>query len=175
MKHGDKFPSDWKESAPPPRSGLPWTSEERGHMCKMFMEGRNLRFMCEALQRPAAGTLAKLVSIGLLDVETDRSYRRTYTYRVVPGPTEQPNPQPPTEESEQPMSQKIIEVRTFILGADAQNMTDGQIIAQIEKLQASLTRLTSIKAKSVKIAKLRQDTQADIDALIAYLDSRDPV
>ena len=65
------------------RHGLPWLAAELSSLRELYQEGKSLQEMCEMLERPATGTLAKLVGVGCLTRETDtRSYRSIYYYRM---------------------------------------------------------------------------------------------
>lgn len=70
------------------------------------------------------------------------------------------------------MNTPNIETKTFISGTAASTMTDAQIFARIAKLEESIETLNKIKAKPKKLVALVNQTQADIDKLVEYVDSR---
>ena len=53
------------------RHGMPWLPTELLSLRELYQEGKSLQEMCEMLERPATGTLTKLVGVGCLTRETD--------------------------------------------------------------------------------------------------------
>ena len=111
------------------RHGLPWLTAELSSLRELYQEGKSLQEMCEMLERPATGTLTKLVGVGCLRRETDtRSYRSIYYYRMplvedTAAVNETIN-QTETIQKEPAMTAKLIENKVYINGTDATGLSD---------------------------------------------------
>ena len=157
------------------RHGLPWLTAELVRLRKLYQEGRSLQEMCEILERPATGTLTKLVGVGCLRRETDpRGYRSTYYYRMplaedIAAVNEAINQ---TTEKEPTMTAKLIENKVYINGTDATGLSDKEIFVLIAKTEAEIDKLKAIKTPSKKLAAAIDKLQEDVVKLATYVDER---
>ena len=157
------------------RHGLPWLATELSSLRELFQEGRSLQEMCEMLERPATGTLAKLVGVGCLTRETDtRSYRSIYYYRMplaedTAAVNETINQ---TTEKEPTMTAKLIENKVYINGTDATGLSDKEIFVLIAKTEVEIDKMKAIKTPSKKLAAAIDKLQEDVVKLATYVDER---
>ena len=159
------------------RHGLPWLAAELSSLRELFQEGRSLQEMCEMLERPATGTLTKLVGVGCLRRETDtRSYRSIYYYRMplaedTAAVNEAIN-QTETTEKEPTMTAKLIENKVYINGTDATGLSDKEIFVLIARTEAEIDKMKAIKTPSKKLAAAIDKLQKDVVKLAIYVDER---
>ena len=159
------------------RHGLPWLAAELSSLRELFQEGRSLQEMCEMLERPATGTLTKLVGVGCLRRETDtRSYRSIYYYRMplaedTAAVNETIN-QTETTQKESAMTAKLIENKVYINGTDATGLSDKEIFVLIAKTEAEIDKMKAIKTPSKKLAAAIDKLQEDVVKLATYVDER---
>ena len=157
------------------RHGLPWLTAELSSLRELFQEGKSLQEMCEILERPATGTLTKLVGVGCLRRETDaRSYRSTYYCRMplaedTAAVDEAINQ---TIQKEPAMTAKLIENKVYINGTDATGLSDKEIFVLIAKTEAEIDKMKAIKTPSKKLAAAIDKLQEDVVKLAAYVDER---
>ena len=71
------------------------------------------------------------------------------------------------------MTTKNIETKVLIAGIDAATMSDMDIFSKISKLEGEISKLTTIKAKSAKLAAAVSAIEDDVQKLVAYVDGRD--
>ena len=159
------------------RHGLPWLAAELSSLRELYQEGKSLQEMCEMLERPATGTLTKLVGVGCLTRETDsRSYRSTYYYRMplaedTAAVNEAIN-QTETTQKEPAMTAKLIENKVYINGTDATGLSDKEIFVLIAKTEAEIDKMKAIKTPSKKLAAAIDKLQEDVVKLATYVDER---
>ena len=159
------------------RHGLPWLAAELSRLRELYQEGRSLQEMCERLERPATGTLTKLVGVGCLRRETDtRSYRSIYYCRMplaedTAAVNETIN-QTETTQKEPAMTAKLIENKVYINGTDATGLSDKEIFVLIAKTEAEIDKLKAIKTPSKKLAAAIDKLQEDVVKLATYVDER---
>ena len=161
------------------RHGLPWLAAELSSLRELYQEGKSLQEMCEMLERPATGTLAKLVGVGCLTRETDtRNYRSTYYCRMplaedTAAVNEAIN-QTTTEtiQKEPAMTAKLIENKVYINGTDATGLSDKEIFVLIAKTEAEIDKMKAIKTPSKKLAAAIDKLQEDVVKLATYVDER---
>ena len=159
------------------RHGLPWLAAELSSLRELYQEGKSLQEMCEMLERPATGTLTKLVGVGCLRRETDtRSYRSIYYYRMplaedTAAVTEAIN-QTETTQKEPAMTAKLIENKVYINGTDATGLSDKGIFVLIAKTEAEIDKMKAIKTPSKKLAAAIDKLQEDVVKLATYVDER---
>ena len=159
------------------RHGLPWLAAELSSLRELYQEGRSLQEMCEMLERPATGTLAKLVGVGCLTRETDtRNYRSTYYCRMplaedTAAVNETIN-QTETPQKEPAMTAKLIENKVYINGTDATGLSDKEIFVLIAKTEAEIDKMKAIKTPSKKLAAAIDKLQEDVVKLATYVDER---
>ena len=159
------------------RHGLPWLAAELSSLRELFQEGKSLQEMCEMLERPATGTLVKLVGVGCLTRETDtRSYRSIYYYRMplaedTAAVNETIN-QTETIQKEPAMTAKLIENKVYINGTDATGLSDKEIFVLIAKTEVEIDRMKAIKTPSKKLAAAIDKLQEDVVKLATYVDER---
>ena len=157
------------------RHGLPWLAAELSSLRELYQEGKSLQEMCEMLERPATGTLVKLVGVGCLTRETDtRSYRSIYYYRMplaedTAAVNEAINQ---TTEKEPAMTAKLIENKVYINGTDATGLSDKEIFVLIAKTEVEIDKLKAIKTPSKKLAAAIDKLQEDVVNLATYVDER---
>ena len=157
------------------RHGLPWLAAELSSLRELYQEGKSLQEMCEMLERPATGTLTKLVGVGCLRRETDtRSYRSTYYCRMplaenTAAVNEAINQ---TIQKETIMTAKLIENKVYINGTDATGLSDKEIFVLIAKTEAEIDKMKAIKTPSKKLAAAIDKLQEDVVKLATYVDER---
>ena len=157
------------------RHGMPWLSTELLRLRELFQEGKSLQEMCEMLERPATGTLTKLVGVGCIRRETDtRSYRSIYYYRMplaedTAAVNEAINQ---TTEKEPAMTAKLIENKVYINGTDATGLSDKEIFVLIAKTEVEIDKMKAIKTSSKKLAAAIDKLQEDVVKLATYVDER---
>ena len=157
------------------RHGLPWLTVELSRLRELYQEGRSLQEMCEMLERPATGTLTKLVGVGCLRRETDtRSYQSTYYCRMplaedTAAVNEAINQ---TTQKEPAMTAKLIENKVYINGTDATGLSDKEIFVLIAKTEAEIDKMKAIKTPSKKLAAAIDKLQEDVVKLATYVDER---
>ena len=157
------------------RHGLPWLAAELSSLRELYQEGRSLQEMCEMLERPATGTLTKLVGVGCLRRETDtRSYRSIYYCRMplaedTAAVNEAINQ---TTKKEPAMTAKLIENKVYINGTDATGLSDKEIFVLIAKTEAEIDKMKAIKTPSKKLAAAIDKLQEDVVKLATYVDER---
>ena len=157
------------------RHGLPWLAAELSSLRELYQEGKSLQEMCEMLERPATGTLTKLVGVGCLRRETDtRSYRSIYYYRMplaedTAAVNETINQ---TTEKEPAMTAKLIENKVYINGTDATGLSDKEIFVLIARTEAEIDKMKAIKTPSKKLAAAIDKLQEDVVKLATYVDER---
>ena len=159
------------------RHGLPWLPIELSSLRELYQNGRSLQEMCERLERPATGTLTKLVGVGCLTRETDpRSYRSIYYCRMplaedTAAVNETIN-QTETIQKETTMTAKLIENKVYINGTDATGLSDKEIFVLIAKTEAEIDKMKAIKTPSKKLAAAIDKLQEDVVKLATYVDER---
>ena len=153
-RHRDKVKRD--------NHGKLWTVEERHKLKSLYDTDHTLQMMCEILQRPAEGILAKLSAMRLIryDQLMNTYYRAATPTEVKP------------EIKEEIMSTKTIENITFIKGNKAETLTDNEIFSEIAKLEAQKAALNYIENKPKKLEAAIVKLQDDIQALVDYVDGR---
>ena len=70
------------------------------------------------------------------------------------------------------MTHATIETKTFIEGIDAANLSDEQVFKKIASLESSIKAWGAIENKPQKLNALIEQTKADINALVSYVDGR---
>jgi len=159
------------------RHGLPWLPIELSSLRELYQKGRSLQEMCERLERPATGTLTKLVGVGCLRRETDtRSYRSIYYCRMplaedTAAVNETIN-QTETIQKEPAMTAKLIENKVYINGTDATGLSDKEIFVLIAKTEAEIDKMKAIKTPSKKLSAAIDKLQEDVVKLANYVDER---
>ena len=159
------------------RHGLPWLPIELSSLRELYQNGRSLQEMCERLERPATGTLTKLVGVGCLRRETDTiSYRSIYYCRMplaedTAAVNETIN-QTETIQKERTMTAKLIENKVYINGTDATGLSDKEIFVLIAKTEAEIDKMKAIKTPSKKLAAAIDKLQEDVVKLATYVDER---
>ena len=159
------------------RHGLPWLAAELSSLRELYQEGKSLQEMCEMLERPATGTLTKLVGVGCIRRETDtRSYRSIYYYRMplaedTAAVNEAIN-QTETIQKEPAMTAKLIENKVYINGTDATGLSDKEIFVLIAKTEVEIDKMKAIKTPSKKLAAAIDKLQKDVVKLAIYVDER---
>ena len=144
------------------RHGLPWTPDEHATLERLFVAGHDLKYISEALQRPAEGVISKL-------------QRGRYTwYDYTNGCYRVNNPtQPATIKKESTMSKQLIESKVFVNGIDATGMADAEIFRLIAKTEDEIAKLRAIKTASKKLSAAISKLEADATKLAEYVDSRE--
>lgn len=166
------------------RHGMPWMTDEYAVLKRLFFAGRSLRNLCETLQRPANGVIAKLKCRGYIVAESSHSSYAGVLYRVAK-PKESTMavglsstlidslssnyPQP----KEPPMNAAIpIETITYVYGQDVKGMTEAQLIAAIKQVEKEIGLLSDVKSKSKKIAAKIAEYEKTLADIVAVLDAK---
>ena len=144
------------------RHGLPWTLDEYTELAKLFVAGHDLKYISEALQRPAEGVISKLQHRGFI------RYNPANNRYHVTNPT-----QPATAKKEPTMSKQLIESKVFVNGIDATGMADAEIFRLIAKTEDEIAKLRAIKTASKKLSGAISKLEADVVKLADYVDSRE--
>lgn len=174
--------------------GRPWVTKDENTLFKLFWEGKDLRQMCEALERPPNGIVSRLVHIRCLRLDSNG-----YKYRVCKRPQDVPQPLPEVVALEREIDDHIaaaaehlsnvsnslkeiimsktteiikIETKTFVNGVDISTMEDSAIYQLIATQEAEIEKLDKIKNKPKKLKDEITKRQDGITALVAYLDSK---
>lgn len=158
------------------RHGKIWTPYEEDKLRELFRAGSNLVSMCAQMQRPAAGVLARLVKLKLLN----RGIVDPWKYYYVERPTVSPEhiihhacKSATPKETAMPAPTPVIETRTLIHGRDAANMTDTEIFGLIGELESKIKKLEGIEAKPKKLVAAIDALKVDIAKLVDYVDTRE--
>lgn len=146
------------------RHGEIWKTSERAALSELLSAGATLQDMCVQLKRPAAGVVSKLCGMSLLVYDSDTGLYFHNKANEVPF-----KPKPPTKEN---TMQANIEVKTFICGTDAKPMSDADIFAHIARIEREIKDLSAIQSRPKKLDAMVAAKQADIAALVAYVDGR---
>lgn len=162
------------------RHGKPWTPEDRANLERLFKQAVPLKDICEELQRPADGTMNKLVQWRMVIRDTVGVYQYTYfvsdqyfkAHQLLNPYYPKTQPQPETKEANM-SNAPVIENKTFIAGVDATTMSDEDIFKKIYELENAVSKWDAMKTKPEKLKKKIAATQDDIAKLAAYVDSRD--
>lgn len=148
------------------RAGHTWSEVETTLLCHEYMESVPLQNICLGHKRSKTAILAKMAKLKLIISNTDSNYQTTYVRRILPIQNHNP-----TEKTT--MTTKNIETKVLIAGIDAATMSDTDIFSKISKLEGEISKLTAIKAKSVKLAAAISAIEDDVQKLVAYVDGRD--
>lgn len=165
LQHFMLVPTDDMRVKNRARAGRSWTDEEKTTARRAALDGVPVNDCCEMLGRPFSSVAQYYQQAGILF--RDAHYR--FWMRV---PTKD-FPTPVASIGDTPM--KTIETKTFIAGQDASKMSDTQIFRQIASLEADIVKLEAIKAKPKKLLAVIDQANADIAALVKYVDERDTV
>ena len=190
------------------RFGRPWNSDEVAHLKGLFWSGRNLEYICRAMERPPNGVLNKLVELRFLHYNTTVAEytvtKKTPANSRIDKIEVEPDPDPvnrdaepttsPTESAEHTDSaishltavsnslKEIlmnkteiitIETKTLINGVDITTFKDSEIYSLIAAQEAEIETLDKIKTKPKKLVAEIEKRKAGIEALVAYLDSKE--
>ena len=149
------------------RHGLTWTPDEYITLARLFVAGHDLKYISEALQRPADGVISKLQRGRYICYDyTDGCYR-------VSNPTQPATTQPATTKKELTMPKPLIESKVFVNGIDATDMSDAEIFRLIAKTEDEIAKLRAIKTASKKLSSAISKLEADVTKLAEYADSRE--
>lgn len=154
-------------AGPFPNRGKPWSVEQSVRLKSAFSGENSMQDICTDFGRTPGAILSQAVLLRILEREPREgtSYIYRYFYREAKQPINQP-----TEEIT--MTTPNIEVKTFIAGADAAAMTDGQIFQKIAQLENEIAKLSAIKTKPKKLVSTIEKLQEDINLLVQYVDDR---
>lgn len=150
------------------RAGYAWTVSELITLEQLIKAGRyTIADVAAQLKRTSWAIICKATSKNILYMNTQNE---TYFFIVEDNEmTTGPNPaRVITDEVRTP----IIETRVFIKGKDASLFSDEAIFEVIADLEARIFRANNIGNKPKRLVDLIQKTQADIDALVQYVDNR---
>lgn len=154
------------------RHGLHWDQTDYAQLKILFQQGSDLKTMCEALQRPADGVIAKLVSRGYIVFD---AFDCCYYYYVSGGKavSDDYHESKFTPMKEPVMSKNLIESKVFVNGTDATNMSDAEIFRLIAKTEGEIAKLKDIKTPSTKLQAAIDAMEADVVKLAEYVDNRE--
>lgn len=147
------------------RHGLPWTPTEYAKLNELFERGESLYAVCELMQRPAAGVIAKLKGMNLIT----HNYATTgYDYSVL-APTIKPTTL--TQENDMTNKSAPLNTITYLFGNDIKACSEADLISAISKCQNEITSFNNIPRNNWT-AKRAVELNAAIDAAVAELDTR---
>lgn len=160
------------------RRGLTWSDVECKRLKYLLSSDVTLDNICNILERSRLSIMSKTQALGLLSLHTyiqgpDRYFHTVpneFLEKCPTGPY-QPITQP-TEEITMTTPTPVIEVKTFIAGTDAANMTDMQIFQRIAKMEDDAARLEEIRVKPKKLIAHICTMREDILKLAEYVDNR---
>lgn len=166
-----KFDASFKyedQYIPRRRHGKIWERSEVEELHKRFKNGESLKYMCEALARPAEGILIKLCAAGYLEKCGD------IYYVLKPDLDETPkgNSIMDKDIAIEMKEETIIEARVFIKGVDARQCSNEFIIKTIVETEAEIAKLAGIGTKSVFIEDKIKKLKGALSDLATYLDKR---
>jgi len=155
------------------RYGLTWHEPELELLRSLYNEGVSVLDICSKMERPAAGILSKLTTIGFVRHSADGNY-----YCVVD--SDQVSSSAPVQDDgnikqiqgEVEMANNI-ETVVMIRGVNAADKTDDEIFELIRMLESSTEGLERIVNKPNKLRTKIEQIKADIIALVSYVDSRE--
>jgi len=143
------------------RHGLPWSCDDYERLQLCVEDGLTLEGMCNYLQRPAAGVIAKMRDKYL-------TYCNGYYYWKNANQSETPT-QPETK-LENTMTQPL-QTLTLIFGNDIKKCSPEDLISVITKCQNELTSLTNIP-RNKWTEKRSDELRAAITAAVDELNTR---
>lgn len=177
------------QQGPRVRHGQRWTQSDLNTLAAFYKSGHPLEQLCNLLERPAAGILPKLVSLGMLEKIGDDYYvvitYETRSQKVFPKILFDDcfdsahsgfhflSDKPVQQENIMTQDIKNIETRTYIQGQDASKLTDAQLFDIIAKLEKDKRGLSLIENKSKKLQAAIDAIANDIAAINTYIDSRE--
>lgn len=158
------------ESDPAPTGrhnhGRVWTLSQREELRRLWHEGTPTKDICDGMGRSYRSIVLKLEYFKLVKFDPmTGSYHSVDEVQVEPSAVHQ--------QTKENIMAANIETKVFINGADASGLSDNQIFQHIAKLEMEMDKLIGIRAKSVKKDAAIAALQADIDALVAYVDARE--
>jgi hypothetical protein len=153
--------------------GQKWSEADLEKLLHWFDEGHCLQLLCYLLERPAAGVISKLQAAARVHYE-----QGTYSYVYVTNPKSQsysfPKPlKETTMNADNLPKAPTLEVKTFICGADAAQMSDEEIFTLIGKKETEIKRWELIVNKPAKLNAMIAAVTADVAKLVKYVDERD--
>lgn len=182
------------------RYGRIWNANEAAQLKGLFWSGRNLEYICRAMERPPSGVLNKLAEFGCLHYDPIKtSYfvaKKTPTNSNTSDVGLTPEPEPTTSPAE--IAEHIdkavshltrvsnslkeilmnkteiikIETKTFVNGVDIATMDDADVYALIATQEAQIKELDKIETKPKKLTAEIEKRKAGVQALVDYLDSK---
>lgn len=156
--------------------GKPWTADMERTLIDLFVQGTPLKEIAEAMGRKGDSITVRLCHLCLISGDS-----MTGHYHITPRGQQLIDRNStfihrPTKETTmndiQTANTKTIETKTFILGADAAQMSDAQIFSLIAKKETEIEKLRSIKVKSLKLTAAIEALQADVESLAEFVDTR---
>lgn len=182
------------------RYGRIWGAQEVAQLKGLFWSGRNLEYICRAMERPPNGVLSKLAEHHCLTFDpTALKYlvrKKTPTNSNTSDAGIAPEPEPTTSPAE--IAEHIdkavshltrvsnslkeilmnkteiikIETKTFVNGVDIATMDDADVYALIATQEAQIKELDKIETKPKKLTAEIEKRKAGVQALVDYLDSK---
>ena len=155
----------------PKHHGEDWTQLQKDNIKAMLHQGYDLDKICREMGRSRVSILCKLEALGLIIKHPFGYYFFVESESLATLTPYEPTYQPP-EESTMTTPAPVIEVKTFIGGQDASQMTDMQIFQRIGKMESNIESLMAIKAKPQKLIAVIASMAEDITKLVEYVDGR---
>ena len=175
-----------------------WSEEDCRKLRVLFGRTNDLVMICNELQRPMGAIVPKIVQLGLADSYYEFDYefdtgntilrRRISTGIYVHRPPTLSDREDNILElnhlstncrctttpilGEEEMEAKLIETVTFIHGVRADQKTDMEIFQLIKQLEKTVEELKLIKNRPNKLNQHIASIEADIKALVDYVDGR---
>lgn len=152
--------------------GLPWTLEMEDTLTRLFIKGASLKEMALTMERKGDSVLTRLCKLSLIERNPydDEDYFITpHGQQLINDLNNYANL---SEKFTMIDTNKTIEIKTFIQGVDATQMTDAQIFSLIAEKEQEIEKLRSIKVASSKLAAAISALQDDVQHLAEFVDSR---
>lgn len=168
-----RFCTDYRGKRPDLYSnyGKLWTVPEKEQLQKLFLSGQGLGSICGTLGRPPAGVIPKLEALSLICLSVVGNYCWTDFAKSLNN-LKEPKMNPDAVKNTPTQDLPHIETKVFIRGCDASTMSDMEIFEVIRDLEKSVENLKGISNRPKKLKALIDQYEADIVAIVAYIDGR---
>lgn len=153
----------------PANHGKPWTQHDKDLCANLFCANWSVEDLCQHFGHTRIAIEAKLVDAGLLEYCGDGLVK---TFLWATRNTAATTTQTPTKE--QPIVNKLIETKTFILGIDVANgINDDAVFKAIYKAEQEVKALEAIEHKPRRLTARIAALKEEILALVAFLDAQE--
>lgn len=148
------------------RHGKIWEHSEYKEMLELFHKGHSLRLICDKLERPAAGVMSKLKTLG--EVSHDNT---TGVYHYT---NAQPKIKPTTLDStqEKTMSNnQPINTITYLFGNDIKACEVSDLIKAIQKCQSEIATHAALPSNAYSAKRIEELNNA-VNVAVNELNTR---